>query len=493
MTQAYTSLVRPVFLVWPVLLAIFFYLDLIKSLCVIPIPDGDTIFFYPIYLSVANNGALSNPLISPIAAGGGPLTWHGWLQPMLLGYATKLFGGGMSGALLSETIVKQIGLLIYLAAVWRSRKAGDLIAILGSVIIYVSLTALQGRPELLASVFLLVWWFLDAGCANLHLRAVVAGVFLGLIGITQPTIAAISSGLFMVALLLTCSIREALKVWVIANSCALLIVVAMTSLFYPFGILKWIDGLLRHAAVVAARSDRDGFFRYWILSRERPLQGIIVIGAAAALGWASLVRGMRSGAPIVYCLTMGFVWYVSMRIPALVYNAMAFVPVLVALGVDRLAMDQVAWRLVLTLGVGALAASSVAAIVVTAISLLDRRDVATAYRHLQSLSKESNLVIALPPAFLIGVVPFSEWKRYRLSVDVSWCPPDGKALAVQQQANSGLFVPRVLKGCDLIAETFVNPIDIYGWRIPLVPQSYGYAVYGTSAQNLHGQPTRVSE
>jgi hypothetical protein len=123
--------------------------------------------------------------------------------------------------------VKQIGLLIYLAAVWRSRKAGDLIAIFGSVIIYVSLTASQGKPELLASVFLLGWWFLDAGCENLHSRAVVAGVFLRLIGITQPTVAAISSGLFMVALLLTCSIREAVKVWIITNSCALLIVVAV--------------------------------------------------------------------------------------------------------------------------------------------------------------------------------------------------------------------------------------------------------------------------
>src|SRR5215813_5988609 len=122
-----TPVVRPTFVVWPLLLAIFFLLDLIKSSCVIPIPSGDAIHFYPIYLSVANNGALSNPLISPIvagggfAAGGGPLTWHGWLQPMLLGYLTKLFGGGMSAALLTETIVKQIGLFIYVAAVWRSR------------------------------------------------------------------------------------------------------------------------------------------------------------------------------------------------------------------------------------------------------------------------------------------------------------------------------------------------------------------------------------
>jgi hypothetical protein len=490
MTQTYTSLVRPAFLVWPLLLAIFFFLDLIKSLCVIPIPDGDAVFFYPIYLSVANNGALGNPLVSPIAAGGGPLTWHGWLQPMLLGYTTKLFGGGISGALLSEAIVKQIGLLIYLAAVWRSRKAGDLIPILGSVIIYVSLTASQARPELLASVLLLGWWFADAGCANLHSRAAVASVFLGLIGITQPTVAAISSGLLMVALLLTCSIGEAFKVWVIANSCALLIVAAMTSLFYPFGILEWIDGLLRQSAGVAARSDRDGFFRYWILSRERPLHGVIVIVAAAVLGWQTLVRGMRSGAAIVYCLTMGFVWYVSARIPALAYNAMAFVPMLVALGADRLATDQAAWRLAGTLGVGALAASSVAAIVVTAISLLDGRDVATAYRHLHSLSEESKLAIVLSPAFLIGVVPISEWKRYRLSFDVSACPPDGKAIAVQQQANSGLFVPRILKGCDLVANTFASPIDIHGWRFPLVPQSYGYAVY---RRPVSGQPARVSK
>jgi hypothetical protein len=54
---------------------------------------------------------------------------------------------------------------------------------------------------------------------------------------------------------------------------------------------------------------------------------------------------------------------------------------------------------------------------------------------------------------------------------------DGKVVVVKQQANSGLFVPRILKGCDLIADTFANSIYIHGWRIPLVPQSYGYAVY----------------
>jgi hypothetical protein len=164
----------------------------------------------------------------------------------------------------------------------------------------------------------------------------MAGVFIGLIGITQPTVAAISSGLFMVVLLLTYSIGEAIKVWVIANSCALLAIVATTNLFYPFGILEWIDGLLRQATVAAARRDTDGFFRYWIVSRERPLHGVILIVAATALGWATLMRGMRSGAAIVYCLTIAFVWYVSVRIPATSYNAMAFVPVLVALGADRL-------------------------------------------------------------------------------------------------------------------------------------------------------------
>src|SRR5262249_48756926 len=105
-----------------------------------------------------------------------------------------------------------------------------------------------------------------------------------------------------------------------------------------------------------------------------------------------------------------------------------------------------------------------------------------AYRDLQSLSRESNLAIALPPAFLIGAVPFSQWNRYRLSFDVNWCPSDGNVLAVQQQANSGLFVPRLLKGCDVIANTFANPIDLYGWQIPLVPQSYGYAVYRASSK-----------
>jgi len=472
-----SALPRPMLVVCAVALVILFAIDIVKALRVLPMPDGDTIFFYPIYLSVANTGELSNPLISPIAVGGGPLTWHGWLQPMLLGYCTKLFGGGMTAALLSEAILKQVGLAAYFAGVLRSGRIEDPVAILGSIVVYVSLSASQGRPELLASVLLLAWWFLDIRNEGLRLSPHLAVVFLGLLGATQPTVATIASGLFLVALLLNRPLFEALKLWIAANAGATLVVLAMLAVFYPFGVLQWIDGLARQAAIVRMRNDDTGFLRYWMANRARPLQGLLVIVAALGLGWATLSRSLWSAAAFAYASTMALVWYLSARIPALEYNATVFAPVVVGLGATHLPLQRPRWRLAFGLGAAVLAASSTSAILVSCASMLDTRDAASVHGHLQALADDAKLAIELPPALLVGAVPFPEWKRYRLSLGDSTCPPDRAVLLVRRQANSGLYAPAAIQGCELIANRFSDPIHLHSWRLPLVLQSYGYAVY----------------
>ena len=74
-----------------------------RSAAVLPIPDGDSIYFYPVALSLAHGRGLVNPWILPIAipgsGPGGPLIWHGWLTTLLLGRGAELIGSDIRAVL----------------------------------------------------------------------------------------------------------------------------------------------------------------------------------------------------------------------------------------------------------------------------------------------------------------------------------------------------------------------------------------------------------
>ena len=191
------------------------------SRCSYPFPTLTSRYFYPIYLSIAHQAGLENPFLSPIAQGGGPPTWHGWLQPLLLGYSTMLFGGGMTGALISESLIKFAGLFIYFGWMKSIKQKTKLPAMLGLIIVYVALTASQGRPELLAAVWLLSWGFADRQCTTSASRIAVAGTSLSLLAVTQPTVAALSSIFWLVVLLRDKSLHDVTKLWIASNVSAL--------------------------------------------------------------------------------------------------------------------------------------------------------------------------------------------------------------------------------------------------------------------------------
>jgi hypothetical protein len=291
-----------------------------------------------------------------------------------------------------------------------------------------------------------------------------------------------SSVLFLVVLLLDQPVRRACEVWISANICALGIVLALSSLLYPFGLVEWIGDLLQAAAKVITRGDRDGFLRHWFFNPHKPLHGFVVVTAAATLGWAALARGVRSACFVSYAVAMLLVWYMSVRIPTLEYNAAAFVPVLVALGIDRLAKqdpDKLTW---LKFCGYLVAVGSVIAIGVVFQSLLSGTDRRTFLSDLQQLQEAGDVTVMLPPPFLVGAVPFSQWGRYQLTfAREGTCPTAAKSVVFVEQANSGRFVPPKLVGCELVTNKFSEPTALFGWRIPFVPRSYGYAIYRLSS------------
>ena len=479
-SQGYSQALSRTSALWFALFAAFFLVDLWKAISVLPIPDFDARYFYPIYLSVAHQAGLENPFLSPIAQGGGPLTWHGWLQPLLVGYSTMLFGGGMTGALISESLIKFAGLFIYFAWMKSIRQETKPAALLGLVIVYVALTAQQGRPELLAAVLLLAWSFADRLCGTTASRIAVAGTSLSLLAVTQPTIAGLSSIFWLVVLLRDWSLRDAAKHWISANVTALCGLLLLILLFYPYSLIDWISGLLQQATVVATRVVKGDFLQLWFLNQVKPLHGLIIIAAAIVWG-AEIVRRGTWIAIAAFGGALFILWYMSARNPHLQYNAEAFVPLIVALGVSKLPEFTTSARRWLLICGYSVAVASLLAIVGT-LNSLRGEDRNTLYARLQELDQPLERKIVLSAPLLVGAVPFEKWSRYALADVVERCPATPNTLVLVQQANSGAFAAPKLAGCRVIEDNFAERASIVGWRSPvdLVPRSYGFAVYETT-------------
>ena len=466
--------------VWAALFVLLILVDVWKAVTVLPIPDFDARYFYPIYLSVAQHAGLENPFLSPIAHGGGPLTWHGWLQPMLLGYSTMLFGGAMTGALMSESVLKFAGLFIYFAWMKRLREGTKLPAILGLIVVYVALSAAQGRPELLASVLLLYWGFIDHWCATPGARTATAGVALSLLAVTQPTVAALSSVFWLLVLLRDQPLADVAKHWIATNTIALIGLLLLSTLLYPYSLIDWISGLSRQATSVATNEVEGDFLKLWFLNQSKPLQGVIIIAAAIVLG-ANVVRRDSWITIAAYSAAMFSLWYMSARNPHLVYNASAFIPLAVALGVTKLPdLTTSARRWLLICGYGTALASLLA--IVGSFNSLRGPSHTALHQRLQKIDQATERRIILSAPLLIGAVPFEKWSRYDIGDVWERCPATPNTFVVVQQANSGSFQAPNLAGCRLIEDNFAERASLFGRRSPvdLVPRSYGFALYETT-------------
>ena len=391
---------------------------------------------------------------------------------MSLGYLSRLFGGEMRGALTSEAIVKTVGLLAYLMWIRESRFKRSLPIVFGAVIIYVSLSASQGRPELLAAILILMWGLADRHGTTERWRIAMAACFLGLLGITQPTVAAIASVWFLVILLTDGPPRQAVKAWIAANMGAFLILLLLSSMLYPYSLFEWFNGLLQQATNVANRNDDGALLKYWFASPERPLHGVFVLGSVLAIGWAGRRQGVRSLFFLSWCTACWFLWYMSMRIPALVYNAAVFVPwAVVALMARHGGRERHFWRELLVCGV---AVVSSLAIFSRPYAILSGGDRVAFVRDIDNLRANTPGQILLSAPLLVGAVPFHQWSAYRVLEigNAKICNKGSKQII--NQANSGRFIPPELTGCQLLEDRFVPPLVPI---VPLVPKSYGYAVY----------------
>jgi hypothetical protein len=448
-----------------------------KSLVVIPIPDGDQLYFYPIYLSVANVGKLENPFRSPLQPQNIPsspdqtrLTWHGWLQPYLFGFLMKGLASDIRSALLVESAAIAIGLGLFLIS--GGRRLSTTTASIP--IVFTSLVASEGRPELLACLLILAGLAIDRFCSSARVRTCTAGVVLGLIAVTQPTIAILGSIILLAILLYRYDDRLAITSWILSNALAALLMGILLAALYPYPISEWISGLLQMGRLGAERRDTGEVLRYFIANPLRPGHGVVLLLAVGAFCWDLRLKGrLRPTLAFAMGLSLVSIWYFACRAAAANYNAMCFVPA--ALVVVSYAV-KLRWANALILTISAL---SIVPIILTVYSEYYGAPRDEVRARIAALI-EQGFTVQLDLPLLVGGVPFEEWKNLAVNPGDAQCVRAGERLLLKQ-ANTGLFDPAKPSGCKLIEDGFAKAPFSTLWSMP-VPKAYNFAEYARQTE-----------
>ena len=449
-------------------------IDYLKILYGVYLPDGDALYFYPIYISFANNYELANPFMSPIQEGGGPLTWHGWLQPMLLGQMARFIGGDFFGARFSEILIKYIGLFFFIISCNSVMDKNKFLVYCGLVIAYVAFDSFLGRPELLSALIILVWLYFYRLSTSWWSGAFLSGITLGLIAITQPTVAGLSMCMLFFWKLDTLSFnRKIILTMGVIVLLSLFISISMTVIFYPYHMHDLLMGIMQHAALLKARGDTDKFLSYWFLSPTRPMHGLIIFVSVYIIGAGVLKKSYNFLTVLAFIMLLFIIWYFSIRIPAANYNVMAFVPIFVILGVLHIAKNG-AFSAVANFFGACVFVSSFAAILISYYTTIDSFSISDLRKQ---LSKYGHEKIEVPLPFLIGAVPFSDWQRFVVLKDEESCPFDFDTITLRQQANKGSGVPVVISNCILLENNFKVHLQLLGQRVLPSPKDYRNSSY----------------
>jgi hypothetical protein len=473
------------------LLLVVLAFEVFRSWTVLPLPDGDQLVFYPLYLEVAHTGELSHRFYSPIAHGfPAPMNWHGWLQPWLLGHITRLLGGDISAALLSEAIFIVGGLALFIVAQKPAAKVPPLLVIVGGMAVAASLSGAKGRPELLAGFVMLGWYALHSRIDKNPAKVLVTGVALGALGSIHPTVAFLFSLFLFAYAMVQRHPFPAFGRWLSANLLAAVLVALGAALVVPGGLVSWLTGLAEHAAVTGARpASILGAHHYLLLSTDRFMHGLILLVATLyVLAWLFRTgkASVASLAAIAICLCAA--WYFGVRLPPTAYNLLVFVPLAVCLLLRLPDLPRLANRAIVT------------SVVAAAALGLPLQMAATAFSHWYGVSRGEFSAtferiaasrIIIDPSLLVGAIPFEKWQSLRPwrqgatnlgDADVRdpgpRCAPD--SVVITKQANTGLLTPQQpVPGCGLLAETFRSVrISLLGKELILIPKAYQYAIFG---------------
>jgi hypothetical protein len=453
-------------------------------------PKYDDAWFFLISYTWNNGLPFSNYWASPIS-GPNIFNYHGFLQYSLISYLSPC--STLQCTRTGLVIIQVASLLVWIVGV-HATGAGRTMRIVLYVLGLTTLLQYSGRPELLASIWMVLLFvaFLRLSEQGHFLtRAAVSGFLVGLVAMTDPA-ASVTLGLSVAAVIAVWrSNHDGMLALVtelaLLGTGAIIAVLLCFWLIYPFSMSDWIWGMKAHGSKIASRTDSADFAKYYVFSRLSPLLAAMFV-PLAFLCWVLLAQaGRRGGTSLLVAVAAAAAFllvlaWTAVRIPATYYNFNVLVPTIGLAATTLLVRHDMARfpRIVVPLSLGAFALASLMALVLVLGDKLyylpQQGRLAAEIRETVETALKQNLRVAIDTPLIPAIDDIEILKRLDLvftgqpGKTEGWRP--GADILIRGQVEFGTIQPTP-EGAVLVSDRF----EPEWFNRYVKPESYAYAVY----------------
>ncbi len=285
----------------------------ISAVYMFPIPGGDAVAFMPAAIRYSSGFGLDNP-IYPLSFATdikhlGRFCQYPPLFPWIVGFLmpspTTKSAFLILGLFSSISICLFIILLIKTIKSVRSSIKYDS-AIIASIMIFSyagMILPMSGRPELLASIFILALAIIFAYSKN-KINSIFIGIILGLLGATHIAGTIISIVILLLASAYRFNSVKTLKFILISILIGLGITLTIIT-FSPNGLIDTLIGIKQHSQLQLTRND-TGFFLilgYWIFNDQYFLFGPLIFCSLFFFMFKSIPVYQKNNTTLISCLS----------------------------------------------------------------------------------------------------------------------------------------------------------------------------------------------
>lgn len=339
-----------------------------------------------------------------------------------------------------------------------------------------------GRPDLLASVILIMWLAIASyeHKEKNKFSLTFSSIFLGLLIITQPTVALLSSGvyLFLISLLHTQKTHTKLIIfWIQVNITAAFFAMIMSFFLYEYSFYDWILGLLSHAKIISSREDNSGFLNYFFLQYNQLGHGLILFYSLVLALFITIKNKDLFSLSVLMCIMFG-AWHFAGRIPATYYNIFTFIPSLLILLSYAFEIKNYRNKIFVFL----IYSISLASIIPFLVLFhgyffgMDRQEFVQKIIYFQKSHTQKINIIMSSGLYLGSFNDISNLKT-RIIDSKNYECSNKNTIFIVAQANTGLSNPSCPLGADILDNGFTNNLIKMGsLSIKVTPKAYNYAI-----------------
>ncbi len=444
-----------------------------------PLMDGDGVAYFPPVVEWSLNRPLTNPVwLPPLddsidGPGGRRYIYHGFLYSLAVGGLARRLGGGpqaaVAAAYVLHGLVALAGALVVLF--WAEVRGPARVLLAGLLpVAWLELSVTwHGRVEPLAILLTAVgcWGW---GALRTPWREGVVSLAAMLLFFTSPACGFLGGCCAAAAIVHS---HDASLVWprLFAIAAGAVLSVAVVIFVYPFPILDWVGGVIRHGRIHLGLPVGRGFVATWLASPQLPL--LVVSFALLAVAAAMRVIDARprdsktqtvAFAALAATFGLGVARLAFLKSEAS-YNAVAWMPLLASIAASSRTRWQ-SWAVVIAFVFPVIGFVRSTAVLASQLQphAVSFRDAQEAIRGLtpSGCSVSSGLWMAASgsAAVTAGGMPSTPARYY-----------------VRQQANFGLSSPPELPGYRLVENRFGGGVRLFGLPLARTAGGWNFAVY----------------